>query len=271
MRTRLLVFITLLSILILLAGCNPNTYLSNMMERMAPDDDEAFAKQYFSALRARDFDTAKRILDPQFVKPGLEANLTKVAKFLDQGDPLSVELIGCNVFFTPEKRRSSLTYQYHFTNSWLLAAITIDTAGNNKRVFAVNVYPLPKSLGELNAFTIKGKGIQHYIMLLLAIAIPIFILVVLIDCIRTKMWKRKWLWVIFILFGFGKLSLNWTTGQFFFNLLSIQIQLFGAGCIKQGIYAPWFISISVPLGAIIFLIRRNKLAEVKPPLMEQKV
>ncbi len=257
------VLMTVLAI-VTLPGCSPRTFLKYWTGRVAPDDDEALAKDYLAALRARDFVTATRLLDPQFIEPGIESKLTVVADFLDRGEPLSVELVGCNVFSTSGKRRSRLTYQYHFSNSWLLAAITIDTIGETKHVFGVTVNPIPKSLRELNAFTFSDKGVRHYVMLILAIAIPVFILAVLILCIRTKMRKRKWLWIIFILFGFGKLSLNWTTGQFFFNPRSIYCQMFGAAATKWGLYAPWIISISVPVGAIMFLIRRKRLAAVGP-------
>ena len=246
--------------LLVVCGCNPNDFLRNTMDRMAPDDDEALAKECLSALRAGDFKTVTEQLDPQFVKPGIESNLAQVAAMLDHGEPLSLELVGCNVFSTPEKKRSHLTYQYQFTNAWVLAAVTIDTIGGSKKVFGVNVNPIPKSLGELNAFTLSGKGIQHYVLLALAVAIPIFIIWTVVLCARTKI-RKKWLWIIFILFGIAKINLNWTTGQMGFQPIAFQIP--GAGMAKMGLYAPWILTVSFPLGAILFLIKRRKLQSEK--------
>ena len=255
------------AITILLSGCNPNEYMRNMMDRMAPDEDEALAHEYLDALRSRDFDTATRLLDPQFNQPGIESNLTVVADVLDKGDVLSLELVGCNVFSTPQKRRSNLTYQYQFADGWVLAALTIDTVDDHQQVFGINVNPTPKSLGELNAFTFKDKSLKHYFMLVASIGIPLFILFVLVICIRTKVRKKKWLWIIFILLGLGKLGLNWSTGQILFNPFSFYFQLLGSGIVKQGLYAPWIITISLPLGAILFLIRKDKLT--KQPEQEE--
>jgi hypothetical protein len=249
----------------LASGCRPNAFLKDAMNRIAPDDDEALAQDYFDALRARDFGTATRLLDPQFVQPGLESKLAAVADFLDRGEPSSVELVGCNVVSSADKRRSQLTYQYRFADSWLLAAITIDTVGATKTVLGVTVNPIPRSLQELNAFTFSGKGARHYAMLFFAAAIPLFILATLVLCIRTKLRRRKWLWIIFILLGFSRLSLNWTSGQLFFNPLSFNVQLFGVAIVKYGPYAPWMIDISLPLGAIVFLVLRRKLAPVGSP------
>jgi len=252
------ILIPIISILcVLLSGCSPNDYVRNMMNRMAPDDDEALAHEYLAALRSHDIDTATRLLDQQFNNSGVETNLAVVSEILDKGDIVSLELVGCNVFSTRQKRRTTLTYQYEFTNAWILATLTIDTMDEQKQVFGINVNPIPKSLGELNAFSFAGKGLKHYGMLFGAVAIPAFMLFSLVVCVRTKMKKRKWLWIIFIILGIGSLTLNWTTGQLSINPLNLQ--LLGAGCYKPGLYAQWTISIAFPLGALLFLLRRKKL------------
>ena len=255
---RKIALIALAIISTLLAGCSPEKSFKNMKDRVVLDDD-SFAQKYLDAISSRDIETAIELLDPQLHQPDTESNLNEIADFFDPGAPVSMEFIGFNVFSTPEKRRSNLTYQYQFTNSWLLASVVVDTIGDEKHVMGITVNPIPASLGELNAFTFENKGIRHYIMLLGAVVIPIFILFALIVCIRTKMKKKKWLWIIFILLGVGKLGLNWSTGQILFNPFSIYVQLLGTGIIKQGIYAPWIIITSLPLGAILFLLRRKKL------------
>jgi hypothetical protein len=232
-----------------------------MMDRIVPDDDDAFAHKYLEAICSRDIETSIQLLDPQLNQPGVESNLNIVADCLNKGEPISMKLIGCNIHSTSKKRRSNLTYQYQFTNSWFLANVVVDTVGDKKYVMGINVNPIPKSLGELNAFTFEGRGLMHYCILIGAIVIPIFILFVLVVCIRTKMKKRKWLWIIFIILGIGGLTINWTTGQLSFNPLNFQ--LLGAGCYKPELYAQWTISIAFPLGAILFLLRRKKL--IKEP------
>ncbi|MHC1725685.1 MAG: hypothetical protein AB9866_06720 [Syntrophobacteraceae bacterium] len=93
--------------------------------------------------------------------------------------------------------RTSLIYQYQFTDSWRAAAIAIDTEGETKKVYGVKVNPIPRPLEELNAFTFSGKRFRHYFGLVFAAGELAFILSVLILCIRTKMRKRKWLWILF--------------------------------------------------------------------------
>ena len=108
-------------------------------------------------------------------------------------------------------------------------------------------------LSKAYIFTFKNKGFLHYLFLFFATLIPIFIIITLIFAIKTKL-KNKWLWIIGILFGFIKFSINWTTGQVGFNLINISI--LGAGFSKPGNIAPWILSFSLPIVAIIFWHKR---------------
>jgi hypothetical protein len=101
-----------------------------------------------------------------------------------------------------------------------------------------------------------GKGATQYAILSLAVLAPLFSLYVFLLCIKTRMGKKKWLWLIFIVLGIGKLGVNWTTGQVLFTPLAIQLPPAGA---NAQLYGPWLVYVSIPLGAIIFLIMRKKL------------
>jgi hypothetical protein len=81
--------------------------------------------------------------------------------------------------------------------------------------------------------------------------------------------KRKWLWIIFILFGIGRITVNWTTNRWGFSPLSFLV--FGSGAFAQP-FGAWMISISFPLGAIVFLLRRKTLtAQIAPQSLSNAV
>lgn len=88
---------------------------------------------------------------------------------------------------------------------------------------------------------------------------------------RTRNLRRKWLWVIAILVGLPKFSINWTTGEIGGFITTAgggfqihpSLQLLGIGYNRFGEYGPWFVSLSLPLGALIFLWRRRKLTRPK--------
>ena len=88
-------------------------------------------------------------------------------------------------------------------------------------------------------------------------AVPVLIVWSLIRWIKTPMRSFKWLWIIFILVGFCVLSLNWSTGEVAIQIVTIRVPVVTPG--RAGPYAPWTLTVSVPLGAIVFLLWRGAL------------
>lgn len=64
-----------------------------------------------------------------------------------------------------------------------------------------------------------------------------------------------------ILIGFVQINLNWTNGSIWYKLLHFNIPVFSIS--KGGYYAPLILSVSFPLGAILFWLKRKKLLSAK--------
>jgi hypothetical protein len=116
---------------------------------------------------------------------------------------------------------------------------------------------MAQSLQEYNRFALVGKNAIHYIVLSLVVAVPLFIVYALVLCLKTPIARRKWLWMLFIALGFSRLSFNWTDGAY--KIQPISFSLLGAGFLKAGPYAPWIFTVAVPVGAIVFLVKRRSL------------
>jgi hypothetical protein len=136
-----------------------------------------------------------------------------------------------------------------------LAQLAIEAGHVEATSVGFRVLPESASLETQNKFNLSGKGALQYGVLGAAITMAIFTLVVLVVCIRTKMKRRKWLWILFILFGFGKLSVNWATGQW--GVMVLAAQLFSASG-TAAFFGPWIVSVSLPVGAVLFLINRRR-------------
>lgn len=147
-----------------------------------------------------------------------------------------------------------IDYEYAVGDKFLYFTFGIREQNNNLLITAFDGRILDDSLSKAHEFSLKDKGFLHYLFLFFAILIPIFILISLIFVIKTKRLKRKWLWIIGVLFGFIKFSINWTTGQVGFSLINISI--LGSGYSKSGNIAPWILSFSLPIVAIIFWYKR---------------
>ncbi|HEY0257950.1 MAG TPA: hypothetical protein VGC39_10945 [Candidatus Methylacidiphilales bacterium] len=163
--------------------------------------------------------------------------------------------------FTSKTEKTVLYYQIQYPHAWLAGNVLLERESGNLLVLGAHFNPIKDSLEVLNRFTLEGKGPLHYVVLALTVLIPLFILYALILCIRSPI-RRKWLWILFILFGFLKLRFDWTSGLYDFQLLSVS--LFGAGVFQSGPYSPWIFSLAIPVGAIVFLSLRRRLRLQEP-------
>lgn len=244
----------------ILSGCGDS---ADQMKKFTPPEDEAVAKNYIDLLRHNKFELVENDFDPSIKSSSTQDTLAKMAAAIPAQAPISVKVVGAHSFSDSNRRQINLAFEYQFPSKWILINVATQKKDGVTTIIGFHVYPLADSLENLNKFTLKGKSPFQYAVLAFAALIPLFIIWTLVLCIRTKIEKRKWLWIIFILFGVFRLSINWTTGQwqaapFYFSFL-------GSSAFAPA-YGAWLISISLPLGAIIFLIRRKKLvASVEAP------
>jgi hypothetical protein len=246
-------FFVLCLLLAMLAGCS----FEQMLEKFEPKEDSRFAKEYLENLRERNFDEVKKHLSRDLLTADIDFKLSETAAYFPEGEPTDVKTVGFNVVNFSGRRKTSISYQYTFPDGWALADVALVNEDGKITVMGTHINRLEQSLEEANAFTFRGKGVVHYLFLILVFVIPLFVLYSLVLCIRTPMKRRKWLWIIFVLLGVVGFNLNWTSGQVAIQALSIH--LLGTGAMRASPYAPWIMTISIPIGSILFLIKRKSL------------
>jgi hypothetical protein len=237
--------------LAVLSGCDQAT----LMKKMTPQEDEAITRRYVDDLRQNRFDQIEQDLDPGLKDSNMHGTLASMAAMFPALEPVSTKVVGFRSFLG-NVRRTEITLEYEFPQKWLLAEVVMQKSGGVTTIVGLHVTPIADSLENLNRFTLVGKGATQYAILSLAVLAPLFSLYVFVLCIKTRIGKKKWLWLIFIVLGIGKLVVNWTTGQVFFTPLAIQVPAAGA---NAQLYGPWLVYVSIPLGALIFLIMRKRL------------
>ena len=240
-------FVTLV---LLLVGCSQE----ELLERFASKEDQAVATTYIEKLRARDFEALENEIDPSIKPADLRSKLEGMAASIPQGEPTSRKLVGAHSFSTPDSKTLNTTFEYGFGGRWVLINVALKDQNGKRTIVGLNVNPQTQSLEEQNRFTFADKTSKHYAVFAWAIAAALLSLTSLIVCVRTKLPGRKWPWVLFIILGVGKLSLNWATGEV--AVAPLSVQLFSAGA-AAALYGPWVVSISLPLGAVVFLIYRK--------------
>lgn len=241
-------FIVVLSALLLL-GCSQQ----QMLQKFSTPADQAVAEAYISDLQARRFDAIEKDLDPSIKTPDVHATLVRMAGFFPAGAPTSIKLVGAHRMYSPAGVQTSTSFEYRWGDKWLLCSIAIQKTKTTITILGFNINPEKESLEDQTRFTLAGKSPAQYAILAGAVLAFSLTLYALVICIRTRGLRRKWLWILFILVGFGLLSANWTTGEVGYQL--VYITLFSAGAFAP-LYGPWTITMSAPVGAMVFLWRR---------------
>lgn len=261
-------FLTLTSLvfIMLIAGCSQES----MLKALTSPEDEKVAKDYIALLQQKKFDQIENDLDPAIKAKStdLHQTLLGMSDMIPAQNPSSVKLVRVSVLNGTKQHKSDLTYEYQYPGQSILVRVAVQKKDGVSTIIGFNVRKLSGAEEAGNTFGLSGKNALQYTVLSAAVIAPLFSLYALILCIRTKMRGKKWLWIIAILLGVGTFSVNWATGHWRFQLISVQ--LFSASALAPQ-YGTWIISVSLPLGAILFLLRRKKLsASVEPAIATEQ-
>jgi hypothetical protein len=226
------------------------------LAEIAPKEEVELARECLGDLRAGRLERVERRLDPALLSTDTRSKLAEAAAQFPPGEPRSVELIGVNQGTDEGSRSANLLFQYEFEQGWAAAGVLLRREdGGPPRVTGVHVKRLPESLERTHAFTLRGRRAVHWLFLAGALLVPAFVIATLIACWRASGQKKSWGWIVLILLGVGGATLNWTTGRI--ALSPLEIQTFGAAVKKASPHAPWLVTLTVPLGALLYLVSRR--------------
>lgn len=241
---------------------------------LVPKEEMRFAKGYLHAFLDRNFDYVLEHTDQTSTGEITPKTLIDLRNIFPTSEPISTKLIGSNVHMTDKTWQASFKFEYEFesdieSDKWAVMTIRMVKEAAVLKVVAFNLSKTTASQATLNKFELVGKSALHYAVFATTILVFVFILVTLVVCIKTPIPRRKWIWVLFVLGGIGSFSLNWTTGAYAFKL--VELHLFGIGFGASSEYSPWVLSVSFPLGAILFwLMRRSFIRKSELIKTQQK-
>lgn len=228
---------------------------------------EKIATTYIDYLRDGRSDLIVADLAPGIRQQGNPEMFAKMQALIPSGSPTVRELIGYQRHSANSNPPSfNLSYQYGFDGKWVAINVAFREAAPGRiEIFGMRVYPLAASLQESHRFTFVGKSWIHYAFLACCLGIAVFTVGTLVACARTPIRRRKWLWIVFVLLGFVQFSLDWTTGTW--GAQPLTLQLLGGGALRATPYSPWIVSFSLPVGAVVFWLRRRHLTGALPPAL----
>ena len=113
----------------------------------------------------------------------------------------------------------------------------------------------------------KDAGILQWVVLSLGVASAIFILWMMVDCLRRKP-RRMAVWLVAILLGAVVFRLSYSAGSINFRL-NFGINLSLSSLIRYG-NGSFALNLLIPVGAIVYLIKRKQLPPRKAEVMPEE-
>jgi hypothetical protein len=233
------------------------------IDRMAPNEVRN-GKSYFEELRQRQVDQIIQSFDPSDDKDQLRSQLVDVFALVPQQEPLGVKTLGASTECKGSGICTKLIIlEYKYPDRWILFRVTVSNQSGHDAITDLTVLPESLPLASMSRFTLRGKGLQYYGILLMAFLSVGIAIYALVLCIRTPIQKRKWLWIVITILGIGKLGIEWSSGELWYRVPYLSILPAGCGFDSD---SP-FVYASIPAGAIFFLLMRRRLRRSGVPAL----
>jgi hypothetical protein len=222
--------------------------------RLDPKD-AAASQAVFDHARARDIAGIEARLAPHLKTAVTDTRLQAQAALIPDRPAQVVKLVDFQTGESGGARATSVTREYVYPDRVLVVVTTIAAApGQPAQIAQFDVHAFSRAALAVGRFSLAGKSSMQYFLLGLAVAIPLLLVVALAALAREKTARWKWAWTLFILFGLMRVSVNWATGAILFEPFTV-IPL-GAAVARGPLdISPWIVSVSLPLGALIYLGR----------------
>lgn len=241
-----------------MTGCEN---MDEISEDMVPSAVSNYTKDYINRLAEGDTEYCYNQLDEQFQDEKAEKFFDEWYLKLKDKEIEKSSIINYRfnkTFGAGSGSNHEIGYEHEYSDSWVYFSFILQETEGKFSVVAFNLSPTENSLRQIHQFSLHDKGLLHYLFLFMVTAVPLFIIVSIGFSIKTPL-EKKWLWIIFMLFGFVSFNLNWTDGTVGMQLLTFKF--LGAGFSKSGIIAPWIFSFSIPFGALIFWYKRAQVLQ----------
>jgi len=234
-------------------------------EKLSTPIDREMGLKAISALRSGQIGSVKDSFEPAvFAQTAAVENKVR-GLFPTVGSPA---LVTVNSYSLSNGRMTqtttALNYEMGSRNSWAIVQILLRSDGREERIIGWHATPTDRQPTAIGNFTFAKKSVIHYTWLLAMMASTATIITALALLWKAKGIPRRWLWVVGSLAGIGQFTLNWASGAWGINPVAFSI--LGSSAVRPSPFDPWMLTFSLPIVAILFLIRRSDLlAKLEQP------
>ncbi|WP_298770599.1 hypothetical protein [uncultured Shewanella sp.] len=247
-------YILTIIFVLFMVGCS----YEDMKESTVPKEESSFARDYLDLLRVKNYGYIKAQMHPELLAKLTVEKLDELSGFFPEGEPIKNELMGSNVRIFNDVWSANFSFESQFKVGWSISSVSMTKQDGKLLVTGINVYRTNESQRVLSSFANAELSVPKFLILALTIVTPIFMIVTCFFVYRTPI-EKKWRWYLLSFVGVGAVAMNWTTGEIVTKIVTIK--LLGVGASAASEFAPFIFTFTIPIGAIAFWVKRNKMIE----------
>lgn len=239
-------------------GCNAVSRLEKMQQSAKKDFD--FSKEYISLIQNGKIEEAMTYLPPKLRNEDTGKFLNEVVAVFPSKPFERAELVRLKKNSGLTGTATKLVLEYVYPTKPIIVIIHLFQTDDEKVIvnwLEVNQLRLPAK--DMYAFTFQDKSFIHILFLIWIVLVPLFIIFTVVVALRTPIKKKKWLWILFILIGIFGIHFNWATTEIIIR--PSNFKLLGSAFTRYSTTGAWLLKVSLPIGAILFWVKRKKFLQ----------
>lgn len=221
-----------------------------MIDKFSSKEEQNKAIEVAEMFRSGSAAELAAIAHPEFAKQ-LPALAPEVEKYLlDVKGPFSIENVSAfaSTNGPTQKRFVALS---GVDDRWAVAEINFAIEDEKVTLLGFYVEKFDRNPKMSNDFQVGDRGLTGYFwLLMMGLSVAVCIVAAVLVWLGGRLRYRP-LWTLVALLALMKFELNWATGDWVFS--PINIQFLGAGAVTAGPFAPWMLTFSLPLPALVII------------------
>ncbi|WP_133149204.1 hypothetical protein [Caulobacter zeae] len=229
-----------------LTGCKPPALKADPAA-------EAVARAVYDDVAAGRVEAVRARMTPEAKASASPEQIQALRPFARTAGTVERRLINMQTVFNGAGQAAVLVYELPFPNGAVLYEVRMERTGANApwRLLGLTLNRASNAELAKGSLTMTDRSPGQLAFLAATVLSPLLMLSAIVAAVMAPGLKRKWLWALLALAGVGAASMNWTTGQAGFQVLSVN--LIGAGISKMGFsnFYAWILKFTLPVGAVI--------------------
>lgn len=221
-----------------------------------PARDVTAAKHAAEAIRTQNFADLNAMLAPEFGEPD-SAAFAKMGSFVPNKPVKDVTVAFFQVQTANGMRTTRIDLYYDYGAGGVSQVQTLlSDMGPEPKLMGIHVNLFPAAAVQAFEFHWPARwNDPRWGLLAIAAALDLFAFITFGLCaINSEIrWRWRWLWMLLALVSVGRLNISWMTLQVEWLIVNATVP--PAGFYRFAAYAPWILSLSLPVGAAVYWAR----------------